>query len=142
LKHGWIALLLLVGCATVTPAFHPTQSVQALVNWRHGADSLTADVAFQKGAGGALRLIVSKGMSLLVLTRTGDEWTATGPLARGGWHGKVEHAPAPLAGWICFAAACDGRTAGFEITCAAGDRFRAIFSAAAWRPGARRERFP
>jgi hypothetical protein len=122
--------LLLAGCATAPPAFQPTSSRRALVNWRHGNESLTADVDFQKGAGDALRLVVDKGTTLFTLTRAGGVWTAFGPLAHGGWRGVEESAPAPLAGWICLAQDWERATAqsSLEVTCArTGDRFRALF---------------
>jgi hypothetical protein len=75
-----------------------------------------------------MRLVVSKGMTLLILTQAGDEWIAAGPLARGGWRGRPERAPVPLAAWICFAEAARGKTSSFDAGCAGSDdRFRAVF---------------
>lgn len=148
-----LLVLLLAGCAITPPAFEPAASRRALVNWRHGAESLTADVIFQKDAGGGLRLVVNKGVTLFTLTRTGGEWTASGPMARGGWRGTWNTAPAALADWICLAEAWEGAPAAhdgvndvrtgrlsvrytkrgeklsaMELVCAAtGDRFRALF---------------
>lgn len=125
-----LGILLVAGCATAPPAFRPVSSQRALVNWRHGNESLTADVVFQKGAGDALRLVVSKGTTLFTLTRAGDAWTASGPLAHGGWHGSEKSAPAPLASWICLARDWERMAAqsSLDMTCPrTGDRFRALF---------------
>jgi hypothetical protein len=122
--------ILLAGCATTPPEFQPTSSQRGLVNWRHGDESLTADVVFQKGAGGAVRLVASKGAILFMLTGADGVWTAAGPLARGGWRGPEKSAPAPLAGWICLAREWERAPAqrSLDVTCPrTGDRFRALF---------------
>ncbi|MDD5198847.1 MAG: hypothetical protein PHC88_03510 [Terrimicrobiaceae bacterium] len=106
------AAFLLAGCA-IAPraAFQPTASRHAIVTWRNGANLLVADMDFQTGANGALRLLVAKDAPLLALTRAGGEWTAVGPLARNGWRGAWNTAPAPLAGWLCLAEAYEGASA-------------------------------
>lgn len=126
---AWLAVLL-AGCATTPPEFQPTSSQRALVNWRHGDESLTSDVVFQKGAGGAVRLVVSKGTTLFSLTRAGGVWVASGPLAHGGWQGSEKSAPKPLAGWICLAQDWERAPAqqSLDVTCPrTGDRFRVLF---------------
>lgn len=104
------AALLLAGCALhpSPPVFRPTASRHALVTWRSGATALRADLDFQTGASGALRLLVVKDAPLLTLTRSGGEWTAAGPLAGRGWRGAWNAAPASLAGWLCLAEAYEG----------------------------------
>ncbi len=128
MRASLFALLLLAGCATVAPpAFQPAESRPALVNWRHGGESLTAEVVIQHAADGAARLIIGKGTTLLVLTEAGGRWTATGPLARGGWSGPESRAPGPLASWIYFAKESRGQTGTFQVEApGSGDRFRAV----------------
>jgi hypothetical protein len=104
----FLAALLLCGCATVQqPAFRPSATTRALVNWKHGGQSLTADVIFQKGSGDSIRLLVSKEALLFTLTRNSGIWVAAGPLAHGGWRGQASAAPAVLRDWICLAEAME-----------------------------------
>jgi hypothetical protein len=96
----------LAGCQAIPQRiFRSTATEQALVNWRTDNDSLTADVVFQKGAEESVRLTVTKGVRLLVLTGERGRWTATGPFARGGWAGSANAAPGALAGWVALAEA-------------------------------------
>ncbi|HEY8902402.1 MAG TPA: hypothetical protein VIM48_01760 [Chthoniobacterales bacterium] len=107
-----LVLLVLSGCATVQqPAFQPATTSRALVNWKHGGESLTADVVFQKGSDGAIRILVSKEALLFTLTRSDGIWVAAGPLAHGGWRGRASAAPAVLRDWICFAEAVEQASA-------------------------------
>lgn len=48
-------------------------------------------------------MTVQKQQVLLLIVRSGDRWSASGPLARGGWSGTGESAPLALAGWITLA---------------------------------------
>lgn len=105
-------LLVLSGCATVRqPAFQSVATSRALVNWKHGGESLTADVIFQKGSGGSIRILVSKEALLFTLTRSDGIWVAAGPLAHGGWRGRASAAPAVLRDWIYFAEAVEQASA-------------------------------
>jgi hypothetical protein len=148
-----LALSVLSGCATVQqPAFQPTATSRALVNWKHGGESLTTDVVFQKGSDGSIRILVSKEALLFTLTRSDGVWVAAGPFAHGGWRGRASAAPAALRDWICFAEAVEeasamakggtAKTEQYSLQCtkrngsikelgvgvlATGDRFRAIF---------------
>lgn len=122
--------ILLAGCATAPPTFQPTSSQRALVNWRHGDESLTADVVFQKGAGGAVQLVVSKEETLFTITRSGSVWSVCRAFAKSGWQGSEKSAPKPLAGWICLAQDWEHAPAkkSLDVTCPrTGDRFRVLF---------------
>jgi hypothetical protein len=122
--------ILLAGCATAPLAFQPTSSQRALVNWRHDGESLTSDVVFQKGAGGAVRLVVSKGETLFTITRSGSVWTGRRAFAKNGWQGSEKSAPKPLASWICLAQNWEHAPAqkSLDVTCPrTGDRFRVLF---------------
>lgn len=103
-----LAVLALSACVTVRqPAFQPAVTSRALVNWRHGGESLTTDVIFQKGSGDSIRILVSKETLLFTLTRSRGIWVAAGPLAHGGWRGQSSAAPAMLKDWIYFAEAVE-----------------------------------
>jgi hypothetical protein len=144
----------LSACAT-PPAkkFAATASRSGVVEWRRDGRQISAHAVFETGVAGAFRVVVGADKPVLVLTRSGGEWTASGPIASRGWHGAGNTAPATLAGWMCVAEAFEGaafappgasdvRTgrftvrytkqgdvlAGFElVVVATGDRFRVSF---------------
>jgi hypothetical protein len=149
-----LVLLVLSACVTARqPAFQPATTNRALVNWKHGGESLTADVIFQKGSDGSIRILVRKETLLFTLTRLDGIWVAAGPLAHGGWRGQANAAPAVLGDWICLAEAMEtatstsagggarkmgrytmqcvkrgGKTAEADVVVlATGSRFRALF---------------
>lgn len=93
------------GCATVAPPLPPGMdwTRTGLVNWARSESSLTAEIDFGGNAAGDLAMTVQKQQVLLLIVRSGDRWSASGPLARGGWSGTGESAPLALAGWITLA---------------------------------------
>lgn len=102
----FVSLLLVTGCATgpsPIDAVDYTWSRSGLVNREVGSDTFSAELDVAGNADGALALRVSKTASLLSLTRSGDVWSASGPLAGVPWRGNRERAPLRLAGWITLA---------------------------------------
>ncbi|MFY8215011.1 MAG: hypothetical protein ACOVMP_00245 [Chthoniobacterales bacterium] len=97
-----LLVLWLAGCAAPRSLTVGTLawSESGLLNWKRGESSLTAEFELGADAGGNLRLMIHKTESLLEVVRSGNEWSATGPMAGLGWTGPRENAPLALAGWL------------------------------------------
>lgn len=118
----------LTGCATVSPweKFQAQRQRPARILWESAdGERLVAEGLFLEGkspsvasgeaassatpgappasgaaeAPGAVVLMVGKGQPLLELHWGAGVLTARGRLARGGWRGRIENAPAELADW-------------------------------------------
>lgn len=147
-------VVLFAGCAGVgQSSFQAVDSRRAVVEWRIGWDKTVLNAEFIQGDGDSARMVVSADRPLLVLTRTGGRWKATGVFVRGGWSGTWNTAPVQIAGWLTLAEAVEagreladgsrevrtgrmsvryvksgGALRNLELACVAtDDRFRVIF---------------
>jgi hypothetical protein len=144
----------LCACATSRRSdFIPRSVHSGVVEWRRDANALAARASFETGVKDGFRLEVRAKSPLLILTRSGGEWMADGPLAGREWRGVWNTAPAMVGDWICVVEAFEGaafappggsdvRTGRFAVryakrgdelrnfelvVVATGDRFRVTF---------------
>lgn len=104
---GVILIINLPGCATisrhqfVSPAREwQTRSGQLL--YRNARTTLIGEVLVRFSKSGDFELTFSKGpgVTLLVIRQDASFAEVKGALARIGWSGAVDHAPAQLRGWL------------------------------------------
>jgi len=75
-------------------------SESGLLSWQHGETPITAHFKLGGNSNEELALTLSKSESLLRIVRSGNDWSARGPLAGLDWMGPREEAPLALAGWL------------------------------------------
>lgn len=101
--------LFLVGCATVSrhefaqPASGwQTRTGQLL--YRSATKTLIGEAIVRYSSAGDFELTFSKGpgVTLLVIRQDKSFAQVGGALARSGWSGPIEHAPAQLRGWLAL----------------------------------------
>jgi hypothetical protein len=103
-----LATVGLTSCATVSR--HQFASVS---NWqtrsgqllyRNGQTTLIGEVLIRFSRNGNFELMFSKGPGLTLLTLREDAAfaEARGPIARRGWSGPIDRAPAHLRGWLAL----------------------------------------
>ena len=102
-----ISLFCVTSCVTATTH----QFSEPSANWvtktgqlmyRTPQTTLIGDVLVRYSSSGDFQLTLSKGPGLALLSLRQDATFAdvTGSFARGGWSGRVDHAPPQLRGWL------------------------------------------
>lgn len=96
------------GCATVTEHnfAEPTTAWQTRVGqlqYRSMERTLTGDLLVRFSPGGESYLAFSKGADLMVVRQDKQFASVQGPLARGGWQGKINAVPKRYQGWVSLA---------------------------------------
>jgi hypothetical protein len=100
-----LAIFWLVGCAATgsLKVGALAWSESGSIDWSRGETSVSAGFHLGADASGNLVLTVKNPGKLIEIMRSGDAWSATGPIAGPGWTGPRENAPLALAGWLTLA---------------------------------------
>lgn len=107
-------VLLLAGCASQPDAVNwtpPIQNSRATFLWKHRGGTLAgeADITNDVRGNVAIRLTKDLPKPLLEITSMTDgHFSATGPLAGGGWSGDASRSPVRFSLWTALAAAWRG----------------------------------
>jgi hypothetical protein len=100
------AVVGLASCASISQhQFAPVKNWQTRngqLLYRNGKTTLIGEVLVRFSQSGDFELTFSKGPGLTLLTMREDATfaEARGPIARGGWSGAIDRAPAHLRGWL------------------------------------------
>jgi len=70
------------------------------IEWRRGETLVSARLQLGADTNGNLVLTIKNPGKLIEIMRSGNVWSATGPIAGSGWTGPRENAPLGLAGWL------------------------------------------
>lgn len=107
-------LLLLAGCATQPDAVNwtpPIQNSRATFLWKHRGGTLAGEADITNDVRGNVLVRLTKDLPkplLEITSMTDGQFSATGPLAGGGWSGDASRAPVRFSLWTALAAAWRG----------------------------------
>lgn len=106
--------LVLTGCATRGPLVdwvEPVHSRPAAFLWKHAGGTLTGDAVITADISGNVAIRLSKNLPkplLETLSTRDGHFEASGPLAGGGWSGRVDRIPLRFSLWQALAEAWRG----------------------------------
>lgn len=140
MKYLLLPLLLLAGCASGPDPVswtQPVRSEQAAFLWKHSGGSLAGNATILSDSTGNVMIQLNKNLPqpLLELTSTRvGQFSATGPLAGGGWSGDASNAPLRFSLWTALAAAWRGAQPANE---GRQEVHTSAYRAAMWKQGGR-----